>query len=85
MRGWTDGEWEAAAARLTARGLLRDDGTATPAGVTLHNDIEAATDLAAARPWVGLTEDETAELIGLLQPIARACAALLPWTGQRRP
>jgi hypothetical protein len=84
MRGWTDDEWDAAAARLTARGLLRQDGTATQAGLTLHNDIEAATDLAAARPWAGLTEDETDELAGLLRPIATACAAVVPWTGERR-
>jgi hypothetical protein len=79
MRGWTDDEWDAAAARLAARGLLAEDGSATSAGVTLHNDIEAATDLAAARPWTRLTDGETAELAGLLEPVAQACAAVLPF------
>lgn len=79
MRGWTDDEWDAAAARLTGRGLLDEDGTATSAGVTLHNDIEAATDLAAARPWSRLTAAETAELAGLLEPVAQARAAALPF------
>jgi len=79
MRGWTDDEWDAAGARLTARGLLAEDGSATPAGVTLHNDIEAATDLAAARPWTRLTDGETAELARLLEPVSQACAAVLPF------
>jgi hypothetical protein len=83
MRGWTDSEWDAAAARLTARGLLQQDGTATPAGIALHHSVEAATDLAAARPWAALTVGETAELAELLRPVARACAAVLPWTDQR--
>jgi hypothetical protein len=84
MRGWTDDEWDAAAARLTARGLLDEEGSATSAGVTLHNDIEAATDLAAARPWARLTGEETAELAGLLEPVAEACAAVLPFGRSER-
>jgi hypothetical protein len=77
-RGWTDNEWDAAAARLADRGLLQPDGIATPAGVALHRDIEHQTDVAAARPWAVLRESQVEELAGLLLPVARACAAVLP-------
>jgi hypothetical protein len=77
-RGWTDEEWDAAAARLADRGLLQRDGIATPAGVALHRDVEHQTDVAAARPWATLRESQVEELAGLLLPVARACAAVLP-------
>lgn len=77
-RGWTDDEWDAAAARLADRGLLQPDGTATPAGLALHKDIEHATDVAAARPWAALPAAGVQELADLLLPVTRACAAVLP-------
>jgi hypothetical protein len=77
-RGWTDAEWDAAAGRLAGRGLLRPDGTATEAGAALHREIEQATDVAAARPWASLTDAEARELADQLQPVAEACAAVLP-------
>jgi hypothetical protein len=79
LRGWTDVDWEAAVARLAGRGLLRPDGTATAAGTELHAAVEDATDKAAARPWSRLTAADAAELAELLRPIARACAAALPF------
>ncbi len=78
-RGWTDDEWDAAASRLLGRGLLQPDGAATAAGKELHRSIEAATDQAAARPWARLPGTEADELADLLLPIARACAAVLPF------
>lgn len=78
-RGWTDDEWEAAAARLVGRGLLRPDGVATEAGAQLHGSIEAATDRAAARPWARLDAAEVDELSDLLLPVATACAIVLPF------
>lgn len=77
-RGWTDKEWDAAGARLGDRGLLQPDGTATAAGVALHQDIEHATDVAAARPWTALGDGQLEELAGLLRPVTIACAAVLP-------
>jgi hypothetical protein len=77
-RGWSDEEWDAAAARLTLRGLLGPDGAATEAGVAAHSDIEYATDVAAARPWAELGDDQARELADLLLPVARACAQVLP-------
>jgi hypothetical protein len=78
-RGWTDAEWSAATDRLADRGLVRRDGTATAAGTALYAAIEDATDGAAARPWSGLPADGAVELAELLRPIARACAAALPF------
>ena len=78
-RGWTDDEWEEAAARLAGRGLLQPDGAATEAGAQLHRSIEAATDRAAARPWARLDATEVDELSDLLLPVATACAVVLPF------
>jgi hypothetical protein len=78
-RGWTDEQWDAADERLAARGLLGGDKAATAAGLRLHEEIEHATDRAAARPWAGLGQDRIAELIALLRPVARACATALPY------
>jgi hypothetical protein len=78
-RGWTDADWDAAAGRLTERGLLRAGGAATSAGTALYQQVENATDAAAARPWSPLTSAGAAELARLLRPVARACAAALPF------
>jgi hypothetical protein len=77
-RGWTDEQWDAAEARLASRGLLQPDGTATTAGVTLHRQIEHATDVAAARPWAAVGQGQVAQLAELLLPVTTACAAVLP-------
>jgi len=79
LRGWTDEDWEHAAARLTDRGWLGPDGTVTQQGAAARQAVEDATDQAAARPWARLGAAETEELAGLLAPIARACAAELPF------
>jgi hypothetical protein len=79
LRGWTDGEWDAAAGRLAARGWLGEDGRVTSAGAAARQAVEDATDLAAARPWARLGADATEELAVLLVPIAAACATVLPF------
>ncbi|WP_344962870.1 SCO6745 family protein [Streptomyces thioluteus] len=78
FRGWTDEEWRAAAGRLAARGLLDADGRATEEGRRLSAEVEAATDLAAARPWQGPAPEAVDELLAALAPVSRACAAVLP-------
>ncbi|MEU6340866.1 hypothetical protein ABZ883_07925 [Streptomyces sp. NPDC046977] len=78
-RGWTDDEWAAARARLTARGLLGTDGSATDDGRAARRSLEAATDLAAARPWSALPADALDRLLAVLSPAAHACAAALPY------
>jgi len=79
IRGWTDAEWDAATARLTERGLLASGGAATATGTALYQQVEDATDAAAARPWSRLTPERAAGLAKLLRPVARACAAALPF------
>jgi helix-turn-helix protein len=77
LRGWTDDEWDAAAARLTGRGLLASDGSLTETGTALRAEIEATTDRAAARPWHD--QPLAAELAQLIRPITVACSAELPF------
>jgi hypothetical protein len=78
-RGWSDEQWDQAAARLAGRGWLGEDGRVTPQGAAARRAVEDATDRAAARPWARLGPAATGELAGLLAPVARACAAELPF------
>ena len=78
VRGWTDEQWDAAAARLAERGLTGEDGATTAAGRTVHDAVEAATDQAAARPWDRMGPAGLAEVADVLLPLAQACAAALP-------
>jgi hypothetical protein len=79
VRGWTDEAWDNALAGLADRGWVGADGQLTDAGQAAHDAVENATDWAAARPWARLGADATAELAGVLTPLAKACAAVLPY------
>jgi hypothetical protein len=79
VRGWTDDAWDGALSRLAARGWVGADGTLTSAGREAHAAVEDATDRAASRPWAGLGPEATAEIAAALTPLARACAAALPF------
>ncbi|WP_156722076.1 SCO6745 family protein [Streptomyces apocyni] len=50
-RGWTQEDWDAAVARLRARGLLDADGEPTGAGTALRKEIELTTDRLDAAPY----------------------------------
>ena len=78
VRGWTDDQWSAAAARLAERGWIGEDATMTAAGRAAHDALEAATDQAAARPWTRMGPAGLAEVADVLLPLAQACAAALP-------
>jgi hypothetical protein len=78
VRGWSDEQWDAAAARLAERGLTGEDGAMTAAGRAAHDAVEAATDQAAARPWDRMGPAALAEVADVLLPIGKACAAALP-------
>ena len=78
VRGWTDEQWDAAAARLTERGLIGEDAALTAAGRVVHDAVEAATDQAAERPWRRMGAAGLAEVADVLLPLAQACAAALP-------
>ena len=79
VRGWTDEAWDNALAGLADRGWVGADGRLTSAGQAAHDAVENATDWAAARPWARLGADATAELAGVLTPLAKACAAVVPY------
>jgi hypothetical protein len=78
-RGWTDQEWDAAAAALIGRGWLEDDGRPTAAGEAAHREVESRTDRLAARPWTALDADRQTRLAELLAPLAGAAAAVVPY------
>jgi hypothetical protein len=78
VRGWSDEQWGAAAARLTERGWIGEDAALTAAGRAAHSAVEAATDQAAERPWNRLGAVGLAEVADVLLPLAQACAAELP-------
>ena len=78
-RGWTDEQWQDAQGRLEARGWVDRDGRATAAGAQAYRAVEDATDHAAARPWLLLGSADLAALRQALTPLARACAAILPY------
>jgi hypothetical protein len=50
-RGWSRGDWEAAAERLRSRGLLDAEGELTGAGVALRADLEDTTDRLDLAPY----------------------------------
>jgi Helix-turn-helix family len=79
VRGWTDEAWDGALSRLAARGWVGADGALTSAGREAHAAVEDATDRAASRPWARLGPEATAEIAAALTPLARACAAALPY------
>jgi hypothetical protein len=79
VRGWTDEAWDGALSRLAARGWAGADGALTSAGREAHAAVEEATDRAASRPWARLGPEVTAEIAAALTPLARACAAVLPF------
>lgn len=76
-RGWTDAQWDAAAARLTDRGWLAS-GTATEIAYAARDTVERQTDALAAGPWQTLGTAGIARLEKLLTPLSDAALALLP-------
>jgi hypothetical protein len=72
-RQWSEGDWAAAADRLTARSLLTADGRPTDRGRATYADVEATTDRLAAeayRPEVA-ADDDLDRLATALAPLAR--------------
>ncbi|PVZ11864.1 SCO6745 family protein [Actinomycetospora cinnamomea] len=83
LNGWTtrqarrfdEEEWAAGAAELRERGWLDDADRLTDAGRIGHEEIEAATDRLAARPWTALGRERTDRLAQLLAPLVDAVVA----------
>jgi hypothetical protein len=74
-RGWSRAEWDGARARLAARGLVTDDGSATAAGQARRGEIERHTDELALVPYAGLGAGDVERLVGVLGPAAGRIAA----------
>lgn len=68
-RKWSEEEWQAAADRLTDRGLL-SDGRLTDSGAALRAWVEERTDQAAAAPWVRVGKASSERFTELMTPIA---------------
>lgn len=73
-RGWTDGEWDAAAAALVDRGVLSTDGSLTAEGRRLREHVESETDRLARSVTSSLTDD-LALVSPVLDAVARAIVA----------
>ncbi len=71
-RGWSQEQWDAAAARLTDRGLLDGAGALTDRGAALRADIEHETNRLGAAPWSSLGDDGASRLGELGGALARA-------------
>lgn len=70
-RGWSDEEWDEAAARLVVDGILDAEGALTEQGLELRERVETATNTAANGPWRHLGEEKTARLEELCAPLSR--------------
>lgn len=81
-RGWSDDEWDAATARLGARGLVRADGTFTEDGAAFKRMLEDRTDALAAAPYDAIGDEGCARVIEILtggtEPIPYPNAIGLP-------
>lgn len=71
-RAWSDDEWDAAAERLRARGLVDEAGEPTAAGRESRATIEARTDELSV-PLLGRVADAD-DALDLLAPVANAVA-----------
>ena len=80
-RGWSEGEWDGARARLADAGLLHADGRVTDTGRTLHGEVEELTDELAETAYAGLSDQALHELYGVLAACATDVAAsgLVPY------
>ncbi|WP_326574548.1 hypothetical protein OG250_04775 [Streptomyces sp. NBC_00487] len=86
-RGWNRDEWDAARARLRARGLLDAEGELTGAGVALRAEIEDATDRLDLAPYEHLgaagVERLTELMTGLVTTMVGAGAFPAGMIGKR--
>ncbi|MEV4343225.1 hypothetical protein AB0J83_01915 [Actinoplanes sp. NPDC049596] len=73
-RGWSDGEWAAAAGRLRKRGWLDAEGVATAAGREAYGEVEILTDRLAEAPW----RQRGDAAVEVLTPLAERAWQILP-------
>lgn len=78
-RGWTEEQWATEVEDLSTRGLLTGQGQITEKGTAALDRAEQVTNRLAVRPWLGVTDDEIADVARTLAPIARACQTVFPF------
>jgi helix-turn-helix protein len=71
-RGWTDEEWDAAAARLRERGWLDESGMLTERGAAVRLAVEQRTNRLAEPPWQHLGDAGCERLHALVWPLSDA-------------
>jgi Helix-turn-helix family len=71
-RGWTNDEWDAAAAGLQRRGWLTPDGSLTDVGREHRQGVEDRTDRLALPAYETLGDDACARLRTLVRPLSKA-------------
>jgi len=69
-RGWSDEEWDAAAAALLSRGWIDTEGRITAAGAEVRDEVEGSTDRLAEPIVTALGDGGAEELVALLRPLA---------------
>lgn len=74
-RKWSDEEWAEATGSLRTRGWLDEAAALTDAGRAAHEEIEAATDRAAATAYMSVPDTDLDALAKALQPLAERVAA----------
>lgn len=77
-RGWSDEDWDAAAADLRERGLLDDEDRVTPQAVELLDDVETVTDALAIQPWASIGADAATRFEELVTPLSRTALTAYP-------
>ncbi|WP_409329558.1 SCO6745 family protein [Trujillonella humicola] len=78
-RGWTEAEWDDAAAALADRGWLAGDGGLTAEGLAVVTAVETDTDRLALGPWHSLGDTRCDRLAELLVPVRRAVVTAGDW------
>jgi hypothetical protein len=71
-RGYGDEEWDAAVARLAARGWLAEDGSFTDEGRAARAEVEETTDRLALPAWEAVGAEGALRLAELVQPLSTA-------------
>jgi hypothetical protein len=74
-RRWSDEDWAAATASLTARGWLTEGGALSDDGAAARARVEADTDRLAAPPFQALSDEERDRLATVAAALARRLAA----------
>jgi hypothetical protein len=74
-RGWSTEDWDTSTDRLRTRGLLDAESHPTDTGRALRREIEARTDVLAARPYAVLGDEGISQLLVVSEQLATAVAS----------